>query len=55
MNRERLRTVLRAVFVRGIVGWAGEVSNEGFPDRKRRLRDDTIGRAVGALEWTDRI
>lgn len=55
VNRERLRIVLRAVFVRGIVGWAGEISNEGFPDRKRRLRDDTIGRAVKALEWTDRI
>lgn len=48
-----LRLVLRTVFVQGIVGWAGEESNDGFPDRKRLLRDDTIGRAIRALDWTD--
>ncbi len=53
VDDDRLRIVLLAVFVQGVLGWAGEESNEGFPDRKRLLRDDTIGRAIRALEWAD--
>lgn len=54
VDNRTLRVVLPAVFVQGVVGWVGEESNEGFPDRKRLLRDDTIGRAIRALEWADR-
>lgn len=55
VSLDLLRVIVRAVFVQGVVGWAGEASNEGFPDRKRLLRDDTIGRAIRALDWTDQI
>jgi Phosphotransferase enzyme family len=46
---------LKSVFIQSIVGWAGERPTDGLLDRKTTLRDDTIGRAIRALDWVDRL
>ena len=42
------------VLLAGVVGWAGQTSNDGFHERKARLRDGEAHRVAGALEWLDR-
>lgn len=42
-----------AIHLRGIVGWMGEISNDGHHDRKARLRDDAARRVLRALDWLD--
>lgn len=48
-----VEAALEIVFIQGIVGWAGEEYNDGFPDRKAMLRDDAMGRAIRAVDWID--
>jgi aminoglycoside phosphotransferase (APT) family kinase protein len=45
---------LKPAYIQGSMGWVGEESNAGFPDRKERLRDETALRLVRALDWVDR-
>ena len=38
---------------RSVFGWAGQLSNDGFHDRKAELRNDAARRVARVLDWLD--
>lgn len=56
VDRRRLAAAAPLAVTRhlpGLVGWAGELSNDGFHERKAELRDDAIRRAFRTLDWLE--